>query len=247
MAKKHRPSEERDSSPVIHQRNKIQEELIIQEPKWTEKQLELINLILDKNSHIIFLNGKSGTAKTFCSVFCGLKLLSQKRVSDFLYIRSVVESASKSLGFLPGESDEKFKPFITPLDDKLHEFLKKDDISKLYKDKRIRPLPYNYLRGCNWNAMFILADEAQNATTAELITLITRMGRFSKMVICGDISQSDINGRSGFKKIYDLFNTPEAAQNGIHCMELGIEHVMRSGIVKFILETLEKSNLKNGI
>ena len=245
MSKKHKPSDVKDKSPQISQRDKIKEKLEIKEPNWTEKQKQLIDLILDKKKHIIFIDGFAGTSKTFTSVYCGLKLLSEKRVSDILYIRSVVESASKSLGFLPGESDDKFKPFTIPLDDKLNEFLHSDDINILYKDKRIKPIPYNFLRGCNWNAKFILADEAQNATVQELATLITRIGKFSKMIVCGDSRQSDINGKSGFKRIYEIFNNEQSKEQGIVCVKLGIEDVMRSGIVKYILEALEQSGVTN--
>lgn len=245
MSQKHRSLRGKDSSPNIFQRDKISHELSIKNINWTDKQKEIIDLILDKQAQIVFINGKAGTAKTFTSVYCGLKLLSDKRLSDFLYVRSVIESASRSLGFLPGESDEKFKPFTIPLDDKLHELLLGEDINKLYKERRIQALPYNFLRGLNWNAKFILADEAQNATTQELITLITRLGRFSKMVICGDHQQTDLNGKSGFKKIFDIFNTEDSRKNGVYCIELGTEHIMRSGIVKFIIDTLEKNNVVN--
>jgi phosphate starvation-inducible protein PhoH and related proteins len=229
-----------DKSPVVPQRDKLKEELEIKEFPWTPKQIEFLKLALDKNTKIIFLNGPAGTAKTLLSVYVGLKLLNQKKVSDIVYIRTIIESASKGLGSLPGEYEDKFKPFILPLEDKLNELLKNADINKLLNEKRVSAIPVNYLRGSSFNVKFLFADESQNFDFKELTTLITRVGEHSKLIVSGDSRQSDINGRSGFKKMFDLFNDEESKNNGIYCVEFGIEDVMRSGVVKFILEKIEQ-------
>lgn len=238
-------SKKKDCSPVVSQRNKLKETLKIKKYEWTPKQQDFINLALDKKSKIIFLNGPAGTAKTFLGVYVGLELVAgeNKRLSDILYVRTVVESASKGLGYLPGEFEDKFAPFLMPLEDKLMEFISPADINKLKVkgDERITAIPINYLRGASFNARFILADESQNFDFKELTTLITRLGKFSKMIICGDTRQSDINGKSGFKKMFDVFNTEDSREHGIFCVEFGPEDVMRSEEVKFILEKLDQA------
>ncbi len=229
----------KDRSPVIPQRDVFKDNLIIHDIQWTEKQKKLIDLFLDKKTKILFLSGPAGTSKSFISVYLGLKLMQEKKISDIIYLRSVIESASKGMGYLPGLSSEKFAPFMMPLEDKLNELLYKADTQKLKNDNRVQAIPINYLRGANFNKKFILADEAQNCDFKELTTLITRFGRFSKMIVCGDTRQSDINGRSGFKPMFDLFNDETSRNNGIYTFEFGIEDVMRSEEVKFILEKLD--------
>ena len=242
MSKKNR---KKDLSPRVTQRDKINNALDIKQFEWTPKQQQFIELALHKETKILFVNGHAGTAKTLLSVFVGLNMLNAKKISDIVYIRSLVESASKGMGYLPGEADDKFAPFMMPLEDKMLELLNQSEINKLKQDKRIQAIPINFLRGASFNAKFLLADESQNFDFKELTTLITRLGQFSKMIVCGDTRQSDINGKSGFKNMFNLFNTETSRANGIYCFEFTNEDVMRSGVVKFILETLEEYDKTN--
>lgn len=244
MSKKHK---KQDSSPRVEQNPKLKQALDIKQFPWTEKQQQFIELALRKETKILFVNGPAGTAKTLLGVFVGLSLLNAKKISDIIYIRSVVESASKGLGFLPGEMDDKFAPFLMPLEDKMRELINQAEISKLMNEKRISAIPINFLRGASFNAKFLLADESQNFDFKELTTLITRLGAFSKMIICGDTRQSDINGKSGFKRMFDIFNDEKSQENGIYCFEFTTEDVMRSGTVKYILEKLENYDAKKNI
>lgn len=195
---------------------------------------------MDKKTKIVLIEGPAGVSKTFLAVYCGLKLLNEKRMSEIIYIRTIIESASKSLGSLPGEADLKFEPFIIPLKDKLDELLQKSDVHKLLNEQIIKSNPINYMRGTSKNCSYIIGDEIQNFSYSEIVTLITRLGHFSKLVCCGDMMQSDINGKTGFRKIFNIFNDEESRNNGIYCITLTKDDVVRSGIVKFILEKLEK-------
>lgn len=239
--------ENKDKSPKIFQRDKIKNSLNIRPLKFTSKQQELINLILDKKSKVIFIDGPAGSTKTYCAIYCALELLNQKRVSDIIFVRSIIESASKGLGSLPGEAEDKFKPFLLPLEDKLHELLSKSDIETLFKDQRIHPIPVNFLRGASYNAKVIIGEEVQNFTFKELTTLVTRLGEFSKMILIGDTRQSDVNGRSGFKSMFDIFNNEESQSEGIFTFTFTIDDVLRSGVLKFILRKLDDYNLSKPI
>lgn len=239
MSKKHKEHKE-DKSQFVPQRDKIKDSLQINEFPWTEKQKQLIDLILNKDTKMVFISGPAGTSKTLISAYCGLKLLNDKKVSDILYIRTIIESASKSMGALPGFADEKFQPFLMPLEDKLHELVQPAQVNKLLDDKRIQAMPINFVRGASWNARYIWAEEQQNATFGEITTLITRLGKFSKMIIVGDPNQSDLNGKSGFRTMFNIFNDEESRKNGIFTFEFTKEDIMRSGTVKFIVEKLEQ-------
>jgi len=229
-----------DNSAKIHQRDKIRDLIQIREFPWTPRQQQLIDLILNKETKIVFVEGPAGTAKTLIAVYAGLRLLNEKKVSEILYVRTIIESASKGLGSLPGESCQKFEPFLMPFRDKLDELLSAADANNLVNDNRVRGIPVNYLRGASTNTAFFHADESQNFTFKELVTLITRIGNFSRMVLTGDTAQSDLNGKSGLRPMIDLFDNPESKDNGIHVFRLDKSDIMRSGVVKFIVERLEK-------
>lgn len=229
-----------DSSPKIPQRSKLKNELNIIERELTEKQKEFVNIALDKNTKMIFVSGPAGTSKTYISIYSALKLMNLKKVSDLLYLRSAVESSENKIGFLPGEAKEKMSPYIQPLLEKLSELLPKNNIDFLEKEERIDSIPIGFLRGLNWNAKVIVADESQNMTQKELITLITRTGEFSKVFILGDPDQSDINGKSGFLKILNLFDDEESRQNGIYVFRFTEDDVVRSGLVAYIIKKIKK-------
>lgn len=232
----------KDNSPRVPQRDKIAYNLAIRGLDWTEKQKAFIELATHKDTRVIFLSGPAGTSKTALAVFCALTLMNLKKASELIYVRSVVESASTSLGSLPGEAHDKFKPFAMPLIDKLEEFLCSGDIKKLFIDERIKPIPVNYLRGASYNANCVIVDEAQNLDfNKELVTAITRIGKFSKFFILGDPMQTDLKHReqSGFKPMFDIFNDEESQKEGIYCVEFGKEDIMRSELLKFIVEKIE--------
>jgi phosphate starvation-inducible protein PhoH and related proteins len=231
-----------DKSPHIHQGKKLSLKINIKEQQTlTDKQKEFLELALKKESKIIFVSGPAGTSKTYLSILSALKLLNERKVSDLIYIRSAVESSDSKLGFLPGESHEKMAPYLQPLIDKLEEFLSRQDIDFLQKNEHIDSVPVGFLRGLNWNAKVIISDESQNMTTKELVTLVTRVGEFSKLFILGDPDQSDIGSKSGFKKMVDLFSDDESKENGVYTFEFNEDDIVRSKLVKFLIKKIKKS------
>jgi phosphate starvation-inducible PhoH-like protein len=229
-----------DKSPIVNQRTKIKYQLNINKRPLTEKQETFLKLALDKSVKMMLVSGPAGSSKTYISMYAGLELMNQKKLSDVIYIRSAVESSNKSLGFLPGEYEDKLTPYLEPLYDKLEELLPKGEIELLNKENRIEGKHVGFTRGANWNAKLIMIDEAQNMTFEELTTLMTRTGEFSKVFICGDPFQSDIGIKSGFKDMFNLFNGPTHESNGIHTFEFGVEDIVRSELVKHIVKTLQE-------
>ena len=100
----------------------------------------------------------------------------------------------------------------------------------------------NYVRGLTFNDAVVVVDEAQNLTRSELITIMTRMGERSKMIIIGDTQQSDINGKSGFKEIYNLFDDEESEQAGMYCFKFEHCDIVRSAVVSYIISKLGSVN-----
>jgi phosphate starvation-inducible PhoH-like protein len=234
---------QKDNTPYVFQRDKISYSLDIKELPWTPKQREIINLFLNKDTKVMFLKGPAGASKTIISMYCGLQLLNARRVSDMVLIRSAVESSDSKLGYLPGTVEDKFSVYLTPFNDKFSELLTISQIKKLETDNRITICPINFARGLHFSVKFVCCDEAQNLTTKELQTLLTRTGEFCKVIICGDPEQSDLpKDKSGFKKVYDAFDNYESQELGIQCVELGEQDIVRSEICKFIVRKFKQIN-----
>ena len=208
--------------------------------KFTVKQRQLLDSILSDDVKIIFVAGPAGSSKTYMSVYGCLQIMAKDFEKDLLYIRSIAESADKGLGSLPGDISDKFDPFLMPLYDKLDEMVHEGDTAYMKQIERITAVPINFLRGATWNNRLIVADEAQNFTFKELTTLITRIGEETKLIICGDFMQIDINGRSGFKEMFDLFNCEESLDHGITSFQFTNKDIVRSKILKYIVSKIEK-------
>jgi phosphate starvation-inducible protein PhoH and related proteins len=209
---------------------------------FSEKQKELLSIIFDKKTKVVFLSGPAGTSKTFMAIYSALQLFNMDNKYSLSYIRTIIESADRGMGALPGNIDEKFCPFMMPLQDKLNELTSNEDTQFLIDQKILSAIPINYLRGASLRDQIVIADESQNFSVKELITLITRIGENTKMIICGDTMQSDISGRSGFKYIKDIFNDEDSAKQGIHNFEFNYKDIKRSEILKYIIKKLENSN-----
>lgn len=209
--------------------------------QFSEKQKELVNLALHHDTKVVFIEGPSGTSKTFLAVYCALKLLSDQRVDGINYIRSIEESGRKSFGILPGEMEEKFLPHIVPFYEKVQEILEPLEARDvLKKESGITDcIPVNFCRGRNWANKAIIFDEAQNADIGEITTVLTRLANGSIMFICGDTMQSDVR-ESGFRFFINAFNNPDSVARGIFTFQFEIEDIVRSDILKFIIDQIEQ-------
>lgn len=208
----------------------------------TEKQLQLLKIIFDNDSKIIFISGPAGTSKTYVAIYGALQLYNMNNERGITYVRTIAESGEKSLGALPGEMAEKINPYMMPMNEKLDELLIPGQASIVKEKEIIKGMPINYLRGASWRNEIVIADESQNFTFKELTTLMTRLGEGSKLLICGDPMQSDINGKSGFADMYSLFNDDESKEKGIHTFYFGAEDIKRSEILKYVIDKIQKKN-----
>lgn len=223
---------------TIHS-NQLSRSLKLNHRKFTSRQEEFIKIATDAATTLVFVDGPAGSAKTYTSAYCALKLLSDKLASEIIYVRSAVESSDHKLGFLPGAQDDKMAPYLEPFKDKLEELLSPVDIRFLQEEERVYGIPVGFCRGANWENKVIIVDEAQNLTEKELITIITRVGDNSKLYICGDAMQSDIGNKTGFISIMDLFGDQESKNKGIFSFHFTEDDIVRSELVKFIIQRLK--------
>lgn len=195
-------------------------------------------LCYNNKTKIAFVDGPAGTAKTYCAALAAMNMLKAHRVDEVVYIRSIIESASKSMGSLPGEVDDKFLPWTLPLQEKLSEIISTSTMKMLFDRSIVKAVPVNYVRGLTFKDSVVIVDEAQNLTKSELVTIMTRFGEDSKMMVIGDTLQADIGGKSGFADIYNTFNDKESEENGVYCFKFTDNDIMRSEMLKFIVKKL---------
>ena len=225
--------------------NPIKRKIKLTQFPWTEKQKEFFRIALHPDTKIVFVEGPAGSAKTLLSTYCGLQLLNMKVISDIMYLRSAVESADRSLGFLPGSAEEKLRFFNLPFLDKLDELLCETRVEKLEQENRISMFPVNFARGMNWTGKCIILDEAQNSTLKEITTVITRMGKGCKSFILADPMQTDLrseNIQGGFSRMTEVFSDEESLNMGIYVFKFSEEDIMRSELIKFLIKKLKEEN-----
>ncbi len=147
---------------------------------------------------LVFCTGPAGTGKTYLAVAMAVAALKQERIRKIVLVRPAVE-AGESLGFLPGDLQAKINPYLRPLLDALREMMDYDQIKRYTEQDVIEMIPLAYMRGRTLNEAFIILDEAQNTTVAQMKMFLTRMGMGSKIVVSGDTTQVDLpsHTRSG--------------------------------------------------
>ena len=228
-----------DLSLHVTQRPKINFTLGIKErTDFTEKQKIISEIAAAKNTKCIFIDGLYGSSKSYLAVLSSLKLLNAKKVDEIIFIRNPVESSTTGkIGFIPGTSEEKMAPYNAILFDKLEEMLSESDVARLKKDNRISCHPVGFVRGRSWNCKAVIVDEASSMTWDDLFLILTRCGEFTRIFFIGDsVNQNDIGVKSGFRKMFDLFNDQESNDFGIHCFELReYSDIVRSGLLRFVM------------
>jgi phosphate starvation-inducible PhoH-like protein len=155
----------------------------------TEGQARYVEMI--RQHDLTFAIGPAGTGKTFLAVATAIEALKAGQVRKIVLVRPAVE-AGENLGFLPGDLRAKLNPYLRPLLDALNDMVDFDQARSLMEQEIIEVVPLAYMRGRTLNDAFIILDEAQNATVAQMKMFLTRMGQHSKMVVSGDTSQLDL-------------------------------------------------------
>lgn len=182
---------------------------------------------------IVFGIGPAGTGKTFLAVVMAVSALKTHRVKRIVLTRPAVE-AGESLGFLPGDLQEKVDPYLRPLYDSLYQMLGAEQVAKMMERGLIEVAPLAYMRGRTLEDSFVILDEAQNTTPEQMKMFLTRLGFGSKMVITGDITQIDLpkGKESGLKDAERILkNVP-----GIRFVYLTQDDVVRHTLVQKIIE-----------
>lgn len=195
-----------------------------------------------KKNDMVFAIGPAGTGKTYTGVALAVKALKEKQVKKIILTRPAVE-AGENLGFLPGDLKEKLDPYMQPLYDALRDMLAAEKLAHYIENGTIQIAPMAFMRGRTLDNAFVILDEAQNTTHAQMKMFLTRMGRNAKFLITGDPGQIDLPRRtiSGLKEALLILQNVE----GIEVIYLDDKDVIRHKLVKKVIEaykTIEHVN-----
>jgi phosphate starvation-inducible PhoH-like protein len=237
--KKQKKMKKQDTSLHVHQNEKINFDLRIRELPWTERQQEIIDAALKKKSKLTIVDGIWGSGKSIIAVYACLQLLKEKKISNILYIRNIVQSGTGTLGWLGGDLETRLSPYMLPFQQKLDELLPQEQVDKLIREGKVESQPVALLRGTSYNCYGIIIDEAGCMSKEDILLALSRVGNFSYVFLVGDSWQVDVSN-SGFREIFNIFNDEESIENKVYAFELQDKmDVMRSELLKFIMKKVK--------
>ena len=198
----------------------------------TYNQKEYIRSIVEND--ITFCTGPSGSGKSFIAAGIASEHIFKDKIDSIIITRPLI-CTGKDIGSLPGEIDEKIKPYLAPMEENLKFFLGRDKFGLYFNYKRIRFEPLETMRGATFHNAYMILDEAQNCTLEQIKMFITRMGENSKVIINGDLKQTDLYDRSGLSYCLNKLN----GVDGVGICKLDYNDIQRNGIIGKVLNALE--------
>jgi phosphate starvation-inducible PhoH-like protein len=200
----------------------------------TRNQENLIVNLLDPSQHIVVAVGPAGTGKTYLAMQAAIKALKAGSCERIVLTRPAVGVEDEKHGFLPGDLISKMEPWTRPLLDVLREYYRPQDIAKMMDDQIIEISPLAFMRGRTFKSSWIIADEMQNATPGQMKMLLSRIGAGSKIVVTGDVEQTDRSKReNGLLDLCERLKAQDA--NGLCVCQLGKRDIQRHPIIDTVL------------
>jgi len=207
-------------------------------------QKKYVDTLNNQNTTLVFGIGPAGTGKTLFACSAAIRDLKHGKIQKIVLTRPVVP-VEEELGFLPGNIKHKMDPWTRPIFDIFLEYYSQKDIDAMVHGGVIEISPLGFMRGRTFKKCFIIADEMQNSSPNQMLMLTTRIGLGSKMVITGDLNQSDRINDNGLKIFMDKIRKYNGDKNGIEICELENEDIERSAVVSQILNIF-KGNEESG-
>ena len=187
-----------------------------------------------RQNDLTFCIGPAGTGKTYLAVAVCVGLLKSRAMRRLILVRPAVEAGEK-LGYLPGDMQAKVNPYLRPLFDAMHDMMSFEQTKRFMENDVIEVIPLAFMRGRTLNNSAVILDEAQNATPAQMLMFLTRLGHNSKMIVTGDASQTDLPNRQT-SGVVDAIRRLKGIKN------IGIVHLDRTDIVRHrLVQTVVKA------
>ena len=196
----------------------------------TAGQKELVQSIWAND--ITVVSGAAGVGKTLMTLQTFLDLMEHKHIQKIVCIRLISDTCEEHLGALPGGKDEKLSPFLAPVVDNLKQLMKPGEINYLIEHEKIEVVPVSHVRGRTFVDCGVLVDEVQNMTNHMVLSILTRIGERSRMVLCGDPEQVDIPNRNGINYAQRLLD----GLKGTGSIYLDDSNIMRHPLIAGILQ-----------
>lgn len=195
-------------------------------------------LLGNMNIPIVVGTGPAGTGKTFIASYIGAQKLASGHVKKLVLTRPAVSVEDEQHGYLPGTIEEKMAPWTRPIFDSLGKYYSKREITKLLTDEVIEICPLAYMRGRTFDNTWVIADEMQNSSAKQMKMILTRIGSGSRIIVTGDISQSDLDYREN--GLLDFITRMNGIQ-GIEHVKFDETDITRHPIIKDVLDMYEKN------
>jgi len=203
---------------------------------WTPVQQKYIDALRDKT--MVLVTGPAGTGKTSIACISAIEHLQSSKIDKVILTRPMVTVEEEEIGFLPGNINQKMDPWTRPIFDIFQEYYSYQRIQDMIHDRKIEMVPMAFMRGRTFHRSFIIADEMQNSSPSQMKMLTTRVGKESKIVVTGDLDQSDSFGTNGLKDFLEKYSWYAESTNSsdIEIVSLGKADVCRSPFVEEILD-----------
>jgi phosphate starvation-inducible PhoH-like protein len=212
----------------------------------TENQKKYDNILAQDSNYVLSVIGPPGTGKTLLSCVTAIQKLKENKIDKIIITRPIVSVEEENIGFLPGNLEKKMDPWTRPIYDVFLDFYSKAEINNMIINNKIEISPLGYMRGRTFKNSFILADEMQNSTPNQMLMLLTRIGINSKIVITGDLKQSDLINDNGLEDLVFRFKNKKIPDN-FYLIEMNDSDIQRSDIVVDILKIYDKYEEPNKI
>jgi phosphate starvation-inducible protein PhoH and related proteins len=199
-------------------------------------QEDYIEKLIDPRKMIVYAIGPAGTGKTMLAVLAGLKALKEGKIEKIILTRPAVGVENESHGFLPGDLNQKFEPWALPLYDIILDYYSPKEVAKMLEEKTIELAPLAFIRGRTFHNSWIIFDEAQNATVNQMKAILTRLGNGSKIVVTGDLNQTDKQFAHN-NGLADIINRiKDSSSNVFGLVKFSVKDAQRSLAMKEVLK-----------
>jgi phosphate starvation-inducible protein PhoH and related proteins len=235
------PREERNQfSYTTHKNQNVIELNFLKKEK--KKRIEIIprsinqenylDALEDENKHVVFAVGPAGSGKTLIATLFAIRALKNNEIEKIVITRPNVAVDDRDIGFLPGDVFKKLQPWVMPLLDVFAEYYSQKEILYMVEENIIDVVPVAFMRGRTFKNSIIIVDEAQGTTKNSMLSILTRIGENSKMIVTGDLAQSDFVGKNGLSDFLDRFRT----SNSIEVIKFNDGDIERHPVIRELLE-----------
>lgn len=207
----------------------------------TPNQILYNNILNKDNEYLLSVVGPAGTGKTFLACLKGIEKLKENKVEKIVITRPIVSVEEENIGFLPGNIEKKMDPWVRPIHDVFLEFYTKKELNDLILNNKLEISPLGFMRGRTFKNSLVIADEMQNSTPKQMLMLLTRLGINSKIVVTGDLNQSDLGNKNGLNDLIEKME--RKTYENFYLVKLDETDVQRSNIVNEVLKMYKKEEI----